>query len=117
MSCGTGIDDGEATMAETNSLAGGGRIGRPEAVVVTSSMLDSLEHGRDMLLGIDTDYSGDAAHWLTQFRVSGSEFRVGLYRRDATGLTAKAPQGLTAKAPRRKDAKKYWQLARKQLCS
>ena len=78
---GTGIDDGEATMAETNSLTGVGRVGSPEAIVVTASMLEGLEHGRDKLLGSTLTIPA-MPHMLTQFD-SGSNFGLGFNRQGA----------------------------------
>jgi hypothetical protein len=63
VTCGRGIDDGEASMAQAHAVAGivdGFR--QPNALIVTTAMLDAFEHWANQRFRIAAYEAGDATH-------------------------------------------------------
>ena len=67
---GTGVDYREAAVAQADApVVLIDRFGNPNAVVVTPTMLDSVEHLCNPWFGVEADDSGDATHFRFQISV------------------------------------------------
>ena len=63
MTGGSRVDDREPSMAQTRTPAGViDRFGNPNALIVTSAVLDAFEHGTDQRLRFKTYDSSDTTH-------------------------------------------------------